>query len=435
MKDRVDVDPLRAEVELLRTEADRLGAEVDPLRVAHLLIVAVDYTPQDSAVARFSTVMARDLATIAERVAVFTGLADEPRRLRLPGSNRRTISHDRGVQLVRHRHHAPTRAGGLGRARYERSFLRAVLGTQVRSTPDVVIGVLPSIGAAVAAARVAYRFRAPLMLVVQDLVATRTRDGGLIGKALARGQAEALRQAARVVLVDADLRPAVAALGVAPHRIQVLADRIPVLPEEQVPAAARLRLGVPVDGLVVVHIGNIGTGQDVPTLVRAARRIADQDAVQVRFVLVGEGSQRETLETATADLPAVRFRDPVTASEYPLLLAAADVLVVTERSGHPDRTLPSRLQSYLRAGRPIVAAVNADGDADRLLQSVGGAAVTVPAGDDAMLAAVLIRLRNDGRERIRLADCARDYADAVIRGGKPSDGLRAMVRTVLSGVP
>jgi putative colanic acid biosynthesis glycosyltransferase WcaI len=433
MKERVDVDPLRAEVELLRTEADRLGAEVDPLRVANLLIVAVGYTPQDSAVARYTTVMARDLATIAERVAVFTGLTDEPRRLRLPGSSRRTFSHDRGVHLVRHRYHSPTRPGGLGRARYERSFLRAVLGTQVRSTPDVVIGVLPSIGAAVAAARVAYRFRAPLMLVVQDLVATRTRDGGLVGTALARGQAEALRQAARVALVDAELRPAVEALGVAPHRIQVLADR--VLPEEQVPAAARLRLGVPVDGLVVVHIGNIGSGQDVPTLVRAARRIADQEAVQVRFVLVGEGSQREGLQLATADLPAVRFRDPVTASEYPLLLAAADVLVVTERSGHPDRTLPSRLQSYLRAGRPIVAAVNADGDADRLLQSVGGAAVTVPAGDDGMLASVLIRLRNDGRERIRLADCARDYADAVIRGGNPAGGLRAIVRTVLSGVP
>jgi colanic acid biosynthesis glycosyl transferase WcaI len=433
MKERVDVDPLRAEVELLRTEADRLGAEVDPLRVAHLLIVAVDYAPQESAVARFATMMARDLATIAERVAVFTGTDEEAGRIRLPGNNRRTISHDRGVHLVRHRHHAPTRPGGLGRARYERSFLRAVLGTQVRSTPDVVIGVLPSIGAAVASARVAYRFRAPLMLVVQDLVASRSTDGGLVGKALARGQAEALRQAARVVVMDAELRPVVAALGVAPHRIQVLADRVP--PEEQLPAAARLRLGVPVDGLVVVHIGNIGSGQDVPTLVRAARRIAEQDAIQVRFVLVGEGSQREALETAAADLPAVRFRDPVTAGEYPLLLAAADVLVVTERSGHPDRTLPSRLQSYLRAGRPIVAAVNADGDADRLLQSAGGAAVTVPAGDDAMLASVLIRLRNDGRERIRLADCARDYADAVIRGGNPAGGLRSIVRTVLSGVP
>ena len=41
----------------------------------------------------------------------------------------------------------------------------AVLGSSVRSAPDVVIGVLPSVGAAVAAARVARRNRVPLLLV------------------------------------------------------------------------------------------------------------------------------------------------------------------------------------------------------------------------------------------------------------------------------
>jgi colanic acid biosynthesis glycosyl transferase WcaI len=446
MRERTDLDPLRAEVELLRVEADRLGADLDPLRVAALMIVGVNYYPETSAVARYTTAMARDLAAVAERVQVLTGRTEPPGPRRL-GQARRRADQDGRVHLVRHRHHSPNRPGALGRARYERSFLRAVLSTPIRNTPDVVIGVLPSIGAAVAAARLAERLRAPLLLVVQDLDVAQARDGGLIGGALARGQVEALRQAARVVLSAAELEGPVIALGVAKSRITILDERTPAPVAVPSPRSARDRLTIEANGLVVVHIGNIGFGQDVPTLVRAARQISD-----VQFLLVGEGRQRETLEAAAADRPGVQFRDSVSASEYPVLLAAADILVVTERSGHPDRTLPSRLQSYLRAGRPIVAAINAEGDADRLLQSVGAAAVTVPAGDDVALAAVLTRLRDDERERARLTAAARTYAAAVGHTpagytpagysaaghaaagtrGRSADGLRTVVRALLT---
>jgi colanic acid biosynthesis glycosyl transferase WcaI len=277
----------------------------------------------------------------------------------------------------------------------------------------------------------------PLLLVVQDLMATMTRDGGLVASAVARGQAEALRQAARVVLVGAGLRASVIALGVDKARIDVLADWSPSEPERQEPAAIRARIGVSADEFAVVHIGNIGPGQDVPTLVRTARRIAGRSREpgrrELRLLLVGEGSQRASLAAAAADLPSVRFVDPITATEYPMLLAAADVLVVTELPGCPDRTLPSRLESYLRAGRPVVAAINPDGAADRVLRTVPGAAVIVPPGDSAALASALIQLRDSERDRARLRDAARSHADAAIHGAGPGRGLRDVVRHVVVG--
>ena len=434
---RFEDDPLRAEVDLLRLEAERLSAEVDPLRAATVLIVGVDYAPERTGFAPHTTAMARDLSKIAERVIVFTGVTEEGRSpfSRIPGQTRRTIEHDRGVQVVRLRHHVPSRPGGLSQARCDRSFLRAVLGTPLRNAPDLVIGVLPSVGAAVAAARVAQRAGVPLLLVVQDLVPMSSRDGGLVGSSVARGQEEALRQAARVVLVGSGLRAALVALGVERARIDVLADWTRPRPPEQDPAAARARIGVAADDFVVVHIGNIGHGQDVPILVRAARRIAGRVGERMkdlRLLLVGAGSQRAALEAAAADLPGVRFVDPVTAGEYPALLAAADVLVVTELPGVPDKTLPSRLESYLRAGRPVVAAINPDGDADRVLRSVPGAAVIVPAGDSDALVTVLIRLRDDPVERARLRDMARNYAAAADRRASARPGLRDVVRTVLT---
>lgn len=448
---RVEVDPLRAEVDLLRLETDRLSAEVDPLRTATVLIVGASYAPQQTGFAPHTTAMARDLSTIAERVVVFTGASRSARSPfpRIPGQTRRTFEQDRGVHLVRHQHHVPSRPGGLSGARFERSFLRAVLATPLRNAPDLVIGVLPSVGGAVAAARVARRFGVPLLLVVQDLVAATTGEGGLVDAAVARRQTEALRQATRVILVGSGLRAAVMALGVERARIDVLADWTRALPKEQEPAAARARIGVTADELLVVYIGNIGFDQDVPILLRAARRIAGRSADRVadggvtadsevvigkglRLLLVGEGRQRQALQAAAADLPGVRFVDPVTASEYPVLLAAADVLVVTELPGVPDRTLPSRLESYLRAGRPVIAAINPHGDADRVLRTVPGAAVIVPAGDSGALVAVLIRLRDDERERARLMDAARGYADAAIRASGAVRGFRDVVRTVMT---
>jgi colanic acid biosynthesis glycosyl transferase WcaI len=447
---QVEVDPLQVEVDLLRVEADRLSAEVDPLRAANVLIVGLHYAPEQIGYAPRSTAMARDLATIAQRVTVFTGAATDARGLldRIGGRAGRS-THDHGVHLVRHQHHLPARAGGPARARTERSFLRAVLRTPLRDAPDLVIGVLPSAGAAVAAARIAHRFRAPLLLLVHDVVAT--RDTGLAGSAIARGQAEALRQATRVVLVGPGLRASVIALGIDRARIDVLADWSPSLPVKQEPATARARLGVAPDELLALYVGNVGLGQDVSTVVRAVRRIAGRAARteqqeahrggtdpagagrrNLRMLLVGEGSQRTDLQSASADLPGVSWLDPVTAADYPGLLAAADVLVVSEPPGRLDRTLPSRLESYLRAGRPVIAAVNPGGDADRALRSVPAAVLVVPPGDSGALATALTRWRDDQPERARLRAGARGYAEAELGGAGTARGLRDVVRTALT---
>ena len=43
------------------------------------------------------------------------------------------------------------------------------------------------------------------------------------------------------------------------------------------------------------------------------------------------------------------------------MLAAADVLAVTQRASVLDMSVPSKLTSYFAAGRPVVASVAAEG--------------------------------------------------------------------------
>ena len=404
----------------------------DPLRALTVLIVGANYAPEAIGIGPHTTSLARSLAAITARVTVFTGVPHHPASS-LPlvyRRNRRSYGSDAKVDLVRHRHHIPTGRSGLGRLRFEIGFARSVLATQVRHVPDLVIGVAPSVGGAVAAARLAERFGVPLLIVLQELSVSRRLEGGLVGAAVVRRQAWALRRATRIVIVREELRASVRALGIGDDRIDLVANWNfnPTLRLDR--SMARARLGLPKDGFLVVHSGNIGFGQDVPTVVRAARRLAGRGE-EVRFLLVGDGSQRKALELATADLPGVLFFDPVSAQEYPVLLAAADVLLLNERPGQADRTLPSKLQSYLQAGRAIVAAVNPDGETDRALRAAPGAALTVLPGDAQALAAVLARLRDGSQECDRMGAAASSFTESVAIGATVAGGLRDVVRNVL----
>jgi colanic acid biosynthesis glycosyl transferase WcaI len=413
------VDPLRAEVELLRVEADRLSAQADPLHAAGILLIGESYAPEPGGAAEMATLLARDLAATAERVVMFTGTPSEPGAgaPRWWPRPRRTFDHDCGVHLVRHRHRPRAGQSRLALTWSERAFLRDVLATPVRNPPDLVIGLLPSAGAAMAAARVARRFGVPLLLVVQDLEHDHRSPGDAepADTALARGRLDALRQAVTVVVPSRRLRAAVVSLGVEPGRVELVEDWSPPPAPAPEPAVARARLGLPPDGFVVVHTGNIGPEQDVPALVEAARMIAGSSpsSTATRFLVVGEGSHRAPLESAAADRPEVRFLDPVTAGRYPALLAAADVLVVLERPGYPDRTLLGRVRSSIRAGRPIVAAVDPDGEAAAALAAVPAAALVVPAGDPRALASALVHLRDDPEVTDRMSAAARAYAAAA----------------------
>jgi glycosyltransferase involved in cell wall biosynthesis len=91
------------------------------------------------------------------------------------------------------------------------------------------------------------------------------------------------------------------------------------------------------------------------------------------------------------------------------LLAAADVLLVSERASLADMSLPSKLTTYFAAGRPVVAAIPADGATAREIQRSGGG-IIVPAGAPAALLEALENLAADPAGAKRLARAGRAFA-------------------------
>lgn len=365
-----------------------------------LLLIGINYAPEETGIAPYTTELAEHLVGRGWQVTIVTGMPHYPQWEVLEQYRRslRTQEIRNGVALRRLRHYVPSCQSAFGRAIYEATFLLQAATTPRLARPDCVVGVVPSLGGGVAAALHAQRHRVPFGVVVQDLLGQAASQSGIPAGRLAAKPAQAVdgwvfRRAAGVAIVADSFRPYLEGVGVCP-------DRISTLPNwSHLPAPTgrwrELRHGFDWsdDETVVLHAGNMGYKQHLDNLVEAAR-LAAEDRLPLRFVLLGHGTERPRLQALATGLRNVQFLDLQPAEIFPDVLAAADILVVNERITVRDMSLPSKITSYFQAGRPVVAAACPEGATAKALKESGGA-IVVPADDPPTLLNALRRLRED----------------------------------------
>jgi glycosyltransferase involved in cell wall biosynthesis len=157
-------------------------------------------------------------------------------------------------------------------------------------------------------------------------------------------------------------------------------------------------------GFNVVFAGNLGTVQALGTVLDAAELLLSN--ADVRIVLVGSGSRSEWLqqEVARRRLCNVQLPGRYAPGAMPGILAQASALLVSlTRSPIMSQTVPSKVQAYLAAGKPIIASL--DGEGARVIEE-SGAGVSCSAEDAAALAASILQLRSlpaDALQRMGVA--------------------------------
>jgi glycosyltransferase involved in cell wall biosynthesis len=140
---------------------------------------------------------------------------------------------------------------------------------------------------------------------------------------------------------------------------------------------------------VVLFAGTMGTAQALDSVLDAAAICATENP-SIVFFFVGGGVDRSRLVKRARDmeLPNVRFLPSQPVENMPPLLARADALIVHLRNDRLfETTIPSKIQSYMRAGRPIVAGVT--GDAARLVQDAGAGIPCTPENPRSIADAVI----------------------------------------------
>lgn len=161
-------------------------------------------------------------------------------------------------------------------------------------------------------------------------------------------------------------------------------------------------------GFNVVFAGNLGTVQALDTVIAAAELLRDER--DVRFVLIGSGSRNEWLthEVRRRGLDNVKLPGRYPPSDMPDILSQSSALLVSlAKDPIMSQTVPSKVQAYLAAGRPIIAAL--DGEGARVVIEAG-AGVACPAESAQALADAVLQLRDASpHARKQMAQSGRSY--------------------------
>lgn len=139
------------------------------------------------------------------------------------------------------------------------------------------------------------------------------------------------------------------------------------------------------DGFRIMIAGNLGKSQNLEAVTEVMLGL--KDIPEVKWIFVGGGSRKDWLEqfiqeNGLEDRAICVGQYPFKA--MPAFFKRADAMLVTLRAGfsHLEAVVPARLQSYMSAGRPVLAMIGCGG-ADIIEESHCGYAV--PAGDSVAL--------------------------------------------------
>jgi len=274
----------------------------------------------------------------------------------------------------------------------------------------------------VPAALARWRFKAPILFWVLDLwpeslSATGAISSPWILSLVDRGVRWIYAQCARILVQSRAFTPNIEKLGVPRERI----NYFPNWTESEYEGA-----GIDLDitnaaglesehsdeaSLRIVYAGNIGVAQDFPTIIGAAEIVAKL-LPRVRWIVAGDGRMGSWVrdEVARRGLnEQFKFLGQRPSVEMPELFSTADALLVTLRPAPIfAQTIPGKVQSYLAAGKPILAML--DGEGSRVIDESGGG-LTCMAGDAPAMAQIVARLAAmSGLERQAMGEKGRDYA-------------------------
>jgi glycosyltransferase involved in cell wall biosynthesis len=338
--------------------------------------------------------------------------------------------YEKNVSLARLRSHRD-----FGRT-FERLATESIASGQLER-PDLIIASLPPLEGPEAAARLARRLDALLVVDVMDVWPEtfarlvpgpqwlRTFIAPILLGGMERRRNEIIHAADAISAASRNYLDSVAGAGTdKPTHVCPLGAYLQEYPEPPRPAPLEVDVAQaaadsqpaaaiqpePTKPVVCVYSGGLEAGQDVETAIGAARQLASA-GVEAEIHIAGGGSLEDRLRAAAAGLRGpcrVIVHGLLGRTEHARLLSTADIGLVLVK---PESlvSIPYKACEYAAAGLAIVNSLPGElaGLVDRY-----DAGATYAAGDAASLAGAIGTL---ARDRRRLANCrtnARRLAEA-----------------------
>ncbi|MHB8868332.1 MAG: glycosyltransferase family 4 protein [Thermoleophilia bacterium] len=343
---------------------------------------------------------ARRLVQLGHSVRVITCFPNYPGGSIYPGYEQKVWSREvvDGVEIIRLPLYPSHDRSGYRRALCYGTFAVSASTAMTLLADADVVHVYQGPASLGLPALVAQAFRkVPFVYDIQDLWPDSLETSGMLTnpaalRAVGHWCSYVYSKAARIVVLCPGMKRELVARGVADAKIDVVYnwadDSLLGSPERDLSLARDLG----VEGrFVIMFAGTMGRMQGLGALLDAAAVVEPRDS-RICFLLVGGGVEAGALqrEAYARGLSNVKFLGRQPPEMMPRLYSVADAAFVQlTRTDLARITIPQKLQAYMAAGKPILAAL--EGDGARLVEQAGAGIVCSPE-DSERIADCAVRL-------------------------------------------
>lgn len=305
----------------------------------------------------------------------------------------------------------------------EREYGQLLARAAAQIRPEIIVSSTSPLDAQESLLRYAQKSRAGFVFWWQDITGLATRQilsaknpllGRLVGEYYLAMERAQLRRSQRVIAIAEEFRAPYRQWGLDESKFHVLPnwaalEEIPLLPKDN-PWARRHGLQ---NKYVFLYSGVLALKHN-PGLLLA---LADQFKArpEVRVVVVSQGPGADFLQAHPRPNLLILPFQPY--EEYPSVLASADVLLAVLEEHAGAYSVPSKILSYLCAGRPTLLAAPAANQAARLLTEQAAGLVTDPGRPEEFCTEAEF-LRNNPDQCHQFGQNARRYAENSFDLGK-----------------
>ena len=305
-----------------------------------------------------------------------------------------------------------------GRALVERLKSLSVDAVLSANTPSLVQNRL---------ARVLKSAQIPLLSWVQDLYGVAAHKllrkrlpivGEAVGRYFIYLDKQSLRWSDQAILITDDFRPFAHAAGLPDERLQIVENWAPVqdIPSLGKDNAWARSQNLP-DVFRFVYSGTLAMKHNPQLLVQLAKGLLHHAAAsaappaELMVVSSSPGARWLAEQVKEQQLKNVRLLDFQPAASFPSILGSGDVLLAVLESDAAAFSVPSKVLSYLCAGKPILAAIPGGNLAARIIQGAGAGRVVEPTNANEFAAAGIAMMSADDQQRQAWGRAARQYAE------------------------
>ncbi|WP_022846328.1 WcaI family glycosyltransferase [Desulfurobacterium sp. TC5-1] len=345
-----------------------------------IVIIGVNFYPEDTAIGLYSTQMAEYLSENGFNVSVITGFPYYPQwKIWEEYRNKPKYLKEvhKRIKIYRYKQFTPKNPNFKNRIRHILSFTFGSLKNLRKiKEADLIMAVVPFTSDVWLAHKLAKKTSSKVWVHIQDFEFDAAFETGIIeNNKLKKVASKILYKIESRLLDKANIVSTISysMLEKAKKKTKTELFYLPNWIDETFinPEKTEIHPYLKSDKFKVLYSGNIGAKQDWETFIKVVNYFKGRDDIE--FVVVGNGAKKDWLLSQIKNFKNVKYYAPVPYKDLPDLLCSADLHILFQKSKVVDTVMPSKLLGMMASAKPSLVTGNLKSEVAKVIkESQGG---------------------------------------------------------------